>query len=78
MQEESDRQRSDGRSLVEGVPVNQPYPRQIRESPEIVMLNAPRSIAAEKFRRLKTTLVHRSGDPVQVIVSQQAESAPAK
>ncbi len=35
--------------------------------PELVMLSQPRSVHAERFRRLTTTLVHRHGGSAQVI-----------
>lgn len=68
VQEEPDRQRSDGRPLVEGVPVNQLYPREIRHSPEIVMLSAPRSSQAEQFRRLRNAIVNHADAYLRTVV----------
>ena len=54
--------------FAEGVPLAMIVRREIKVSPDLVMLADPRSVQAEKFRRLKTTLVHRYGDEAQVIV----------
>lgn len=54
--------------FAEGVPLAMIIKREINVGPELVMLSEPRSVHAERFRRLKTTLVHRYGDEAQVIV----------
>ena len=54
--------------LAEGVPLAMIRKREIIPSPEIVMLSQPRSVHAERFRRLKATLTHRYGDETKVIV----------
>ena len=45
------------------------YKREIKPSPELVMLTDPRSISAERFRRLKTRLVHQYAPRVMVVTS---------
>jgi capsular exopolysaccharide synthesis family protein len=54
--------------IAEGVPLAMIIKREIHVGPELVMLADPKSMSAERFRRLKTTLVHRYGDEAQVIV----------
>jgi len=55
--------------LAEGVPLGQVVPRKIEPSPEVVMLADPRSVAAERFRRLKTVLDHKEAPQVIVVCS---------
>jgi len=40
---------------------------QLAEAKELVLLSQPRSVHAERFRRLTTTLVHRHGGAAQVV-----------
>ena len=54
--------------FAEGVPLAMIIKREIKIGPELVVLSEPRSVHAERFRRLKTTLVHRYGDEAKVIV----------
>ena len=54
--------------VAEGVPLAMIIKRELKVSPELVMLANPRSPQAERFRRLQTTLVHRHGPAAQVIV----------
>lgn len=54
--------------LTAGVPLVKLIKRELLEEPEIVMLSRGRSLAAEKFRRLKTILANEEGGGPQVIV----------
>jgi capsular exopolysaccharide synthesis family protein len=54
--------------VAEGVPLAMIIKRELKVGPELVMLANPRSPQAERFRRLKSTLVHRHGGDAQVIV----------
>lgn len=56
------------RALAEGVPLPKLIKRELEERAEIVMVSQPRSVFAERFRRLKTKLQHREGGAPQVIV----------
>jgi capsular exopolysaccharide synthesis family protein len=51
-----------------GVPLGQVVPRTLAVSPAVVMLDQSRSIAAEKFWRLKVRLVNEYKDALRVIV----------
>jgi capsular exopolysaccharide synthesis family protein len=42
--------------------------REFVSTPELAMIHEPRSIGAEKFRRLKTSLVYQTSRPIQVVV----------
>jgi len=53
--------------LAEGVPLSHMKPNKLATSAELVMLSQPRSVHAERFRRLTTTLVHRHSGSAQVI-----------
>lgn len=64
--------------IAEGVPLSKLIKREIAEIPELVMLSQPRSLSAERFRRLKTTLVHQFGDELQVIVVTSGAPAEGK
>ncbi|HXV75509.1 MAG TPA: hypothetical protein VD788_04260, partial [Candidatus Polarisedimenticolaceae bacterium] len=58
------------KKVVEGVPLAKLIRRRLVDRPEIVMVAAPRSIHAEKFRRLKTTLTNLpDGRPQVMLVS---------
>lgn len=50
-----------------GVPLAKLIPRELRADPELVMLASPRSLAAERYRRLRTTLVNQHPSDLQVI-----------
>jgi len=54
--------------LAEGIPLGRLVPRALKRSPELPVLAEPRSIAAEKFRRLKTRLAGEYGTSVRVLV----------
>ena len=56
------------RVMAEGVPLALLYKRELKLSPGLVMLSQPRSVHAERIRRLKTTLAHQYGDDLKVIV----------
>jgi capsular exopolysaccharide synthesis family protein len=49
------------------VPLTYIQKNTLAASPELVLLSQPRSLHAERFRRLATTLVHRHGGSAQVI-----------
>ena len=57
----------EGQSPVEGEPLAYIRQDQLAQAQELVMLNQPRTIHAERFRRLAITLVHRHGGAAQVI-----------
>jgi receptor protein-tyrosine kinase len=65
-------------SLVAGVPLSRVIPRKLSEDKDVVMLSQPHSVAAEKFRRLKTLLAHDRKDAPQVIVVTSAAPAEGK
>jgi len=54
-------------ALGEAMPLTQISKSKLATSPDLVMLSQPRSVHAERFRRLTTTLVHRHGSSAQVI-----------
>jgi len=60
--------RSNREKMAEGVPLAMIIKREMKVFPELVMLSQPRSVYAERFRRLKTNLVHHYGDDAKVIV----------
>lgn len=55
-----------------GIPLGKLIPRELMITPEVVMVSAPRSAAAERFRRLKTLLIHDPQNEPQVIVVTSA------
>jgi capsular exopolysaccharide synthesis family protein len=62
-----------------GVPMARVVPRKILDAPELVMQSQPRSIAAEKFRRLKTVLLNlEKREQPQVIVVTSATPGDGK
>jgi len=63
---------------VVGVPLAKLIKRKLVGGPDLVMLNQPRSIGAEKFRRLKTLLTNDPEDGPQVIVVTSAAPAEGK
>ncbi len=60
-------QRSD-EPLAVGVPLAKLIRRKIIATPDMVMITQPRSLPAERFRRLKTKLVNQHADALHVIV----------
>ncbi len=60
--------RSSPEKIAVGVPLAMIIKRELKVRPELVMLGSPQSVYAERFRRLKTTLVHRYGTEAQMIV----------
>ena len=64
--------------VAEGVPLAKLIKRELNDEPEIVMLSKTRTLAAEKFRRLKTTLVNeQDGGPQVIVVTSTAPSEGA-
>ena len=56
--------------LTAGVPLAKMIRRKLAKVPELVMLTASRSLVAEKFRRLKTTLEKQGeGSPQAIVVT---------
>ncbi len=64
--------------VAAGVPLGKIFPRELVITPEIVMVEAPRSAAAERFRRLKTLLVNDATEEPNVIVVTSALPAEGK
>src|SRR5262245_44935382 len=64
--------------IAAGVPLGKLIPRELVMTPEVIMVNAPRSPGAERFRRLKTLLLHDPQDEPQVIVVTSALPAEGK
>lgn len=58
--------------IAAGIPLGKLIPRELLITPEVVMVSAPRSAAAERFRRLKTLLIHDPQSEPQVIVVTSA------
>src|SRR5262245_35069565 len=58
--------------LVEGVPLGELVPRSLIRRPELVLLDTPQSVPAEKFRRLKTRLLHEHSDAHVLLVTSPA------
>lgn len=54
---------------VAGVPLSRLIPRELIQQPEIIVAREPRSLAAERFRRLATMLHGHSGQPRTLVVS---------
>ena len=52
---------------VGGAPRGELVPRSIKETPDVVMLTQRSSVAAERFRRLKTRLVNESKNDERVL-----------
>lgn len=61
-----------------GVPLAKLIKRKLADVPEIVMVNKHRSIEAERFRRLKTTLLNEPEVVPQVIVVTSPSPAEGK
>lgn len=61
-----------------GVPLVELIKRKLRVGPEIVMVSQPRSMAAERFRRLKTVLVNEEGGGPGVLVVTSAGPGEGK
>lgn len=65
----------EGGKLTAGVPLAKLIKRRLSDAPELVMLNDPHSVGAEKFRRLKTVLLHdEEGAPQVIVVTSPAPS----
>jgi capsular exopolysaccharide synthesis family protein len=62
------------KKVVEGVPLVKIIKRSLKSEPEIVMTTARRSIHAERYRRLKTTLLHLHPQPHVLVVTSGAPS----
>lgn len=60
------------KKVTEGVPLVKLIKRKLAAEPEIVMLSEPRSVAAEKIRRLKTILANAENGGPQVLVVTSA------
>jgi receptor protein-tyrosine kinase/non-specific protein-tyrosine kinase len=74
----SDSEPADERLSV-GVPLARIVQRTLEQAPELVLLSQPRSVAAEKFRRLKTVLSNVADPgPPQVIVVTSATPGDGK
>jgi len=55
--------------VTSGVPLVKLIKRRLLPAPEIVLLSNPRSLAAEKFRRLRTVLANQPEMPQVIMVS---------
>ncbi len=66
------------RKITEGVPLAKLIKRRLAADPELVMLSQSRSIAAEKFRRLKTILTNLRTPNAQAIVVTSAGPGEGK
>ncbi len=64
--------------LSVGVPLAKLIKRKLIKSPELVLLHDTRSVAAEKFRRLKTVLANEASDSPQVLVVTSATPSEGK
>ncbi len=64
--------------LVAGVPLSRVIPRKLSEAGDVVMLSQPHSVAAEKFRRLKTQLARDGENESQVILITSAAPEEGK
>lgn len=62
----------------EGVPLVKLIKRKLAHEPELVMISAMRSIAAERFRRLKTLLANAKDGGPQVMVITSAGPGEGK
>ena len=61
-----------------GVPLTKLIKRRLVVTPDIVMLHQPRSVGAERFRRLRTVLVNLPDPPAQVVVVSGAAPGDGK
>jgi capsular exopolysaccharide synthesis family protein len=64
--------------VAAGIPLGKIFPRELVITPEVVMVDAPRSPGAERFRRLKTLLVHDETEEPNVIVVTSALPSEGK
>jgi capsular exopolysaccharide synthesis family protein len=64
--------------LTAGVPLPKLIKRRLADAPELVMLGRTRGVAVEKFRRLKTVLLHQEEGAPQVIVVTSAAPSEGK
>jgi len=60
--------------ITAGVPLAKLIKRKIASIPEIVMIHTPRSIAAERFRRLKTVLINEAPDAQVMAITSAGPS----
>lgn len=61
-----------------GVPLTRIVPRKLSQVPELVVVTQPRSLAAERFRKLRSALSNRDQGPAQVIVVTSAAPSEGK
>ena len=61
-----------------GVPLTRIVPRQLVDSPEVIIRGAARSAAAERLRRLRALLEHDENGPARVIVVTSAAPREGK
>jgi capsular exopolysaccharide synthesis family protein len=66
------------RKMTAGVPLAKLIKRKLANVPEIVLVNKPSSVAAERFRRLRTVLANLADGSPQVIVVSSAGSNEGK
>ena len=66
------------KKMTAGVPLAKLIKRKLANVPEIVLLNKPRSVAAERFRRLRTVLANLADGSPSVIVVTSAGSNDGK
>jgi protein-tyrosine kinase len=65
-------------ALTSGVPLVKLIKRNLIASPELVMLGARHSVAAERFRRLKARLINEHADNLGVMVVTSATAGDGK
>jgi protein-tyrosine kinase len=65
-------------ALTSGVPLVKLIKRNLIDSPELVMLGARHSVAAERFRRLKARLINEHADNLGVMVITSATAGDGK
>lgn len=63
---------------VAGVPLSRIVPRRLVPPPGLVFLEKDRSVAAERFRRLKAALAHDRGSAAQVVAVTSANASEGK
>ena len=69
---------SEPEKLTSGVPLVKLIKRKLINSPELVMLGAKHSVAAERFRRLKARLVNEQDESLGIIVITSAAPGEGK
>lgn len=70
--------RGEAAKPVAGVPLGRIVPRRLVPPPGLVLLEKERSVAAERFRRLKAILAHDRGSAPQVVVVTSANAGEGK